>query len=63
MRKLHLLTVILIFLTPAVTPNRSYSTRFQFDEDPIAEGGKWINGGKVGLDRFNVATKTGHITT
>jgi acetyl esterase/lipase len=41
------------------SPKRSYSTRFQLDEDPISEGGKWINGGKDGIDWFNVITKNG----
>ena len=63
MRNLHLITAILILLTPAVMtaqptdaqkPKRSYSTRFQLDEDPISEGGKWINGGKDGIDWYNV---------
>jgi hypothetical protein len=40
-------------------PKRSHSTRFRLDEDPISEGGKWINGGKDGLDWFNVITKNG----
>jgi hypothetical protein len=43
----------------SVHPRRSYSTRFQLDEDPISEGGKWINGGKDGLDWYNVITKNG----
>jgi hypothetical protein len=38
---------------------RSYSTRFQRDEDPISEGGKWVNGGKDGIDWYNVITKNG----
>jgi acetyl esterase/lipase len=38
---------------------RSYGTRFQLDEDPISDGGKWINGGKDGIDWFNVITKNG----
>jgi hypothetical protein len=41
-------------------PNkRSYSTRFELDEDPISESGKWINGGKDGIDWYNVITKNG----
>jgi hypothetical protein len=40
-------------------PKRSYITRFQLDEDPISEGEKWINGGKDGIDWFNVITKNG----
>ena len=68
MRHLRLITAILILLIPAVMtaqptdarrPKRSYSTRFQLDEDPISEGGKWINGGKDGIDWYNVITKNG----
>jgi len=68
MRHLRVITAILILLTPAVTtaqptdarrPKRSYSTRFLHDEDPISEGGKWINGGKDGIDWYNVITKNG----
>ena len=33
----------------ATSTKRSYSTRFLRDENPISEGGKWINGGKDGL--------------
>ena len=45
--------------TDARRAKRSYSTRFQLDEDPISEGGKWINGGKDGIDWYNVITKNG----
>ncbi len=38
---------------------RSYSTRFQLNEDPISEGGKWINGARDGIDWYNVITKNG----
>jgi len=66
MRHLRVVTAILILLTPAVmtaqptdarSPKRSYSTRFLHDEDPISEGGKWINGGKDGIDWYNVIIK------
>ena len=68
MRNLRLITAIMVLLVPAVmtaqptdarSPKRSYSTRFQLDEDPISEGGKWINGGKDGIDWYNVITKNG----
>jgi hypothetical protein len=68
MKNLRLITAILILLTPAVMtaqqtdarrPKRSYSTRFLHDEDPISEGGKWINGRKDGIDWYNVITKNG----
>jgi hypothetical protein len=68
-RNLRLFTAILILLTPAVMtaqqvdapqkPTRSYRTRFALDEDRISEGGKWKNGGKDGLDWYNVITKNG----
>jgi hypothetical protein len=38
---------------------RTYSTNFPLTENPIAEGGQWINGGAVGLDWANVATTPG----
>ena len=44
---------------PKVASVRSYSTRFQLNEDPISEGGKWINGGEDGIDWHNVITKNG----
>jgi hypothetical protein len=37
----------------------SYSTTFPLAENPISEGGKWINGGVVGLDWYNAATTPG----
>jgi hypothetical protein len=42
-----------------VTPVRSYSTHFKLDEDPISEGGKWINGRKDGIDWIDIITKNG----
>jgi hypothetical protein len=68
MRKLRLVTAIMVLLIPTVMsaqstdarrPKRSYSTRFQHDEDPISETGKWINGGKDGIGWYNVITKNG----
>lgn len=44
---------------PQIKSVNSYATRFQTDEDPISEGGKWINGGKDGIDWYNVITKHG----
>jgi len=37
----------------------TYSTNFPATENPISEGGKWINGGLVGLDWTNVRTNAG----
>jgi hypothetical protein len=68
MRKLPLAAAFLILSTPTMMtarptearrPKRSYSTRFQRDENPISEGGKWFNGGKDGIDWYDVITKNG----
>jgi hypothetical protein len=40
-------------------PVRSYSTRFEIDEDPISDGGMWINGRKDGIDWIDVIAKHG----
>ena len=40
-------------------PVRSHSTRFELDEDPLSEGGMWLNGGKDGIDWANVVTANG----
>ena len=38
---------------------RTYTTRFPLDENPISEGGNWINGRTTGLDWADVATTNG----
>jgi hypothetical protein len=38
---------------------RSYSTHFELDENPISEGGMWVNGGKDGIDWVDIVTKDG----
>lgn len=38
---------------------RSYSTDFPLNEDPISEGGNWINGGTDGIDWYDVITRNG----
>jgi hypothetical protein len=38
------------------TRARTYTTRFPFTENPISEGGNWINGHTTGLDWADVAT-------
>jgi hypothetical protein len=37
----------------------TYTTSFPLTENPISEGGNWINGGTVGLDWANVRTTPG----
>jgi hypothetical protein len=40
-------------------PVRSYRTRFENDEDPISEGGMWINGQTDGIDWIDCMTQNG----
>ena len=46
---------------PKTSPVRSYSTRFERDEDPISEGGMWLNGLQDGKDWADVMTKGGMV--
>jgi hypothetical protein len=38
---------------------QKFATDFSLTENPISEGGRWINGGSVGLDWTNVSTTPG----
>jgi hypothetical protein len=46
-------------LTVTATSGNSYTTNFPLTENPISEGGKWINGKVSGLDWANVRTTPG----
>jgi len=35
---------------------KTYTTKFPLTENPISEGGKWVNGGTAGLDWTNILT-------
>jgi hypothetical protein len=37
----------------------SYTTNFPLTENPISEGGNWVNGGTVGIDWANVSSASG----
>ena len=39
---------------PPPDPQKSYTTTFSLAENPLSEGGRWINGGTAGLDWSNV---------
>jgi hypothetical protein len=41
------------------TAVRSYRTRFTTDEDPVSEGGMWINGKREGIDWADVVAGNG----
>ena len=40
-------------------PSGDYLTNFPLTENPISEGGKWVNGGTVGLDWTDVSATPG----
>jgi hypothetical protein len=40
-------------------PGRTYTTTFPLGENPISEGGNWINAGTTGLDWTNMQTTPG----
>jgi hypothetical protein len=42
-------------------PVRSYRTSFPVDENPISEGGIWLNGRKHGIDWADVITRNGEV--
>jgi hypothetical protein len=44
---------------PTSQPSGAYSTSFPVAENPLSDGGKWINGKAVGLDWNNVQTSPG----
>jgi hypothetical protein len=46
-----------VLVTPASAHN--YTTTFPLTENPISEGGRWINGGSVGRDWTDVSTTPG----
>jgi hypothetical protein len=51
---------IAFLLFPAIGVSAAtYTTNFPLTENPISEGGKWINGKTVGLDWSNASTTPG----
>jgi hypothetical protein len=48
-----------VFGGTAPAAHRTYSTTFPLTENPISEGGKWINGQTAGLDWANIRTAAG----
>ena len=49
-----------LFLVPMLAWSQgTYTTNFPLTENPISEGGRWINGGVTGLDWANVQTTGG----
>jgi hypothetical protein len=44
---------------PAAPRVNTYTTRFPLKEDPMSEGGRWMEGKTVGLDWGNISTTPG----
>ena len=53
------LVAALAFLPAPAALARTYTTNFPLTENPISEGGNWINGKTVGLDWSNASTTPG----
>ena len=47
------------FAVDSAASGTTYTTNFPLTENPISEGGRWINGGTTGLDWTDVVTTTG----
>ena len=43
-------------ISPTPSSPHTYTTQFPLTENPISEGGNWVNGGAVGLNWTNVRT-------
>jgi hypothetical protein len=54
-----LLPVLLFFGMCDLLFGNTYSTNFPASENPISEGGKWINGQSTGINWSNVSTTPG----
>jgi len=57
LRRAGVIPVTMVLAAAAVS--QTYTTSFPLTEILISEGGKWINGGTVGLDWTNVSTTPG----
>ncbi len=44
---------------PVAPPVHTYTTKFPLKEDPISEGGRWMDAKTVGLDWGNISTTPG----
>ncbi len=63
-KRLSIISLLMFLLALAYLPGAeaiagTYITTFPLTEDPISEGGLWINGETVGLDWTNVRTTSG----
>ena len=53
--------MVLFLMAEKTKADGTYTTNFPNTENPISEGGNWINGGTTGLDWGNVETTPGKV--
>jgi hypothetical protein len=58
-RKLFIILLAAVLVGGTAEAQNSYSTNFPLTENPISEGGRWINGASTGLDWKNCRTMPG----
>jgi hypothetical protein len=56
---MRLFFLVLCLAISASANAQTYITTFPLTENPISEGGRWVNGAIIGLDWKNVATRPG----
>lgn len=60
MKNLYLPTLLLIAIVPVLAVGRTYTTTFPNTENPLSEGGNWVNGAQSpGLSWTNMRTTPG----
>jgi hypothetical protein len=59
MRYLLILFIAAVVSTSTAAAQNSYSTTFPATENPLSEGGRWINGQSVGIDWKNCRSTPG----
>ena len=64
MRKLCICALVVSIIHLALLPGseataKTYATNFPLAENPISDGGHWLNGGVIGFDWRNVRTNVG----
>jgi hypothetical protein len=59
MSKLFIIVLVAVLFGRTADAQNSYSTNFPLTENPISEGGRWINGQSVGIDWKNCRTRPG----
>ena len=64
MKKVYVIAFVILLLYLALLSSteavaKTYTTNFPLMENPISEGGNWVNGQAVGLDWTDIRTTPG----